>query len=158
MTMKSRSLRPEDVDKIAEANEVRQSYFFRDPDRPDSVVVKNRGRVPPEVKRAQTRLRTARWRAELDRRKAPTLHDIGMSMAVALATTSWANRISKLDYELWERTKLDLQARGFSVGEAKRALRKLRIKMLDPADREGEESESCGPPIWNPGGEADLPF
>jgi len=158
MNTKSRSLRPEDVDKIAELTEAKRSYFFRDPDRPDGRFVKVFGRVPPEVRRAQGRLRTARWRSELDRKKAPTLHDIGMSMAVALATTSWANRITKLDYELWERTKLDLQSRGFSVGEAKKTLRKLRIKMLDPADRDGEESESCGPPIWNTDGEGKLPF
>ena len=139
--MKQRQLTPEDVDRISEMNEARHGYFFRDPDRPDPKFVKSFGRVPPEVKRAQTRLRTARWRSDMDRRKAPTLRDVGMALATALATTAFRSQLTPGDLNLLQRALLDLKARGFSIDETKRTLRRLRIRMVDPADREGEELE-----------------
>jgi hypothetical protein len=113
--------------------------------------------VCQEVRRAQGRLRTARWRSELDRRKAPTVRDVGMSLAVALATTNDFGRMTKADFDLLRRAILDLVARGFSETEARSTMRKLRIKMVDPGDRAGEASESTGPAI-RLAGEAELPF
>src|SRR5260370_864504 len=82
---------------------VRQSVFYRDPDRPDSRYVKPCVRVPPEVKKAKARLRTARYRSDLDRKRRPTTHDIGMSMAVALATTSNLRGLTGAELDLFER-------------------------------------------------------
>ncbi|MBB4377323.1 hypothetical protein [Bradyrhizobium sp. SBR1B] len=79
-----------------------------------------------------------------------------MSLAVALATSSWSDRLTSLDYDLIRRALDDLKARGFSIDEARRTLRRLRIKLVDPGDRQGEESEGCGPPIWDDGRK--LPF
>lgn len=141
---------------IAELNAAQAAYFERDPDRPDSRFVKPRGRVPMDVRRAQARLRTARWRSNLDRRKAPTVDQIGMALATALATTSWSDKLTSADYDLIRRALMALEARGFSIAEAKRTLRRLRIRMVDPGDRAGEESEGCGPPIWDDG--RGLPF
>jgi len=155
--IKQRSLRPEEIDKIKQIDEGKSEYFFRDPDRPDARFVKAHGSVPPEVKRAQTRLRTARWRSELDRRKAPTLQQIGMSLAVALATTDRLAGLSDQEYGLLKRMVADLHARGFDVREALKTMRRLRNKLVDPADRNGEPTERTGMPIAIPG-EAPLPF
>lgn len=157
MAKLGRQLTPEDVDRISEMDAAKGVYFQRDPDRPDSRFVKPRGRVPLEVRRAQQRLRTARWRSERDRRKAPTTEQVGMSLAVALATTSWSDPLTKADYDLLSRALLDLQARGFSISETKKTMRRLRIRLVDPGDRQGEELEGCGPPIWQDD-ERKLPF
>ena len=151
-----RQLTPEDVDRIAALNEACGTYFQRDPDRADNVFVKSRRRQPIEVSRAKARLRTARWRSEKDRRRAPTTAEVGMSLAVALATTSWSDKLTSLDYDLLKRALADLQARGFSIDEARKTLRRLRVKLVDPGDRAGEADESCGPPIWED--ERKLPF
>lgn len=151
-----RRLTQEDVDRIGEMDSARAAYFQRDPDRPDSRFVKAPRRQPLEVRKARQRLRTARWRSEMDRRKAPTVSEVGMSLAVALATSSWSDRLTSLDYDLIRRALDDLKARGFSIDEARRTLRRLRIKLVDPGDRQGEESEGCGPPIWDDGRK--LPF
>ncbi|WP_370191558.1 hypothetical protein [Bradyrhizobium elkanii] len=79
-----------------------------------------------------------------------------MSLAVALATSSWSDRLTSLDYDLLRRALDDLQARGFSVEETKKTMRRLRLRLVDPGDRQGEESEGCGPPIWDDGRK--LPF
>ncbi|MHC2844913.1 hypothetical protein [Bradyrhizobium diazoefficiens] len=152
-----RQLTQEDVDLIHEMDEARGSYFQRDPERPDNRFVKPRRRQPIEVRKAQQRLRTARWRSEMDRRRAPTVGEVGMALAVALATTSWSDRLTSLDYDLIRRALADLEARGFSIEEAKRTLRRLRIKLVDPGDRQGEESEGCGPPVCQDD-ERRLPF
>ncbi|WP_256805750.1 hypothetical protein [Bradyrhizobium sp. Bra64] len=157
MATMRRRLTPEDVDTIAELDAAKGSYFQRDPDRADSRFVKPRRRQPVEVSRAKARLRTARWRSEMDRRKAPTVEQVGMALATALATTSWSDRLTQLDYDLLSRALDDLQARGFSITETRKTLRRLRIKLVDPADRAGEESEGCGPPIWQDDA-SKLPF
>jgi hypothetical protein len=144
---KHRQLTPEDVDRIAECDEARQAYFERLPDRPDGKFVKPHGRVAPEVRRAQGRLRTARWRSKLDRKRAPTVSQVGMALATALATLQWSTPFSKIDCELLERALADLKERGFDIDEVRKTLRRLRIKLVEPEDRQGEESESTGPAI-----------
>ncbi|QOZ78858.1 hypothetical protein XH83_27720 [Bradyrhizobium sp. CCBAU 53351] len=153
-----RQLTQADADRIAEMDEARGAYFQRDPDRPDNLFVKlRRRRQPLELKKAQQRLRTARWRSEMDRRKAPTTTDVGLALATALATSSWSDMLTPADYDLLRRALADLQARGFSIEETKKTMRRLRIRMVDPGDRQGEESEGCGPPIWQDDGRK-LPF
>lgn len=152
-----RQLTPQDVDLIHEMDAARGAYFQRDPDRPDNLFVKPRRRQQPvEVSRAQARLRTARWRSEMDRRKAPTTTEVGLALATALATSSWSDRLTALDYDLLRRALDDLKARGFSIEEAKKTLRRLRVRLVDPGDRAGEADESCGPPTWEDGRK--LPF
>jgi hypothetical protein len=150
------SLTQADVDLIHEMDEAKGVYSQRDPDRPDSRFVKPRRRQSVEVSRAKARLRTARWRSEKDRRRAPTVAEVGSALAVALATTSWSDKLTKLDYDLLTRALMDLEARGFSLDEAKKTMRRLRIRLVDPGDRAGEESEGCGAPIWDDGRQ--LPF
>jgi len=151
-----RQLTQEDVDLIHEMDEARGTYFQRDPERPDNRFVKHRRRQPVEVRRAQQRLRTARWRSEMDRRKAPTTTEVGLALATALATTSWSDRLTPADYDLIHRALDDLKARGYSIDETRKTLRRLRVRTVDPGDRAGEADESRGPPIWED--ERKLPF
>ncbi|WP_340672317.1 hypothetical protein [Bradyrhizobium ottawaense] len=94
----------------------------------------------------------------MDRRRAPTVAEVGMALATALATTNWSDTLTGADYDLLRRALDDLQARGFSIDEARRTLRRLRIKLVDPGDRQGEESRGCGPPVWQDDDERKLPF
>ena len=103
-TRSRRPLRQVDVDKIAELDAVRNAYFGRDPDRPDaSFGRRSRERVPPEVKRAKGRLRSAHWRDKLDKLRRPTVRDVGMALAHALATTSDFSKMTRADYDLLRR-------------------------------------------------------
>ncbi|CUT11483.1 hypothetical protein BF49_2563 [Bradyrhizobium sp.] len=153
-------MRAAEIDRVVAAiDETRRTENFRNPDdRPDATVFKMRGRVPPEVIRAQTRCRTAAWRVRMDRRKAPDSRELAMSLLYALITT----RLSEMtwtDKDLVARALMDLQARGYDVNEAKATLRRIRNRYVDPADRAGEPSESCAAPIrlaTEP--EDDLPF
>lgn len=155
--LKLKTLTPEAEAEVVQINEIKKTNFFRDPDRPDSRYVRSTVRVPPEVRKAKAALRTARYRSELDRAKRPTTHDVGMALAVALATTDWRSELTSLDYDLLRRALLDLQARGFSIDGAKKTMRRLRIRLIDPADRAGEPDENCGMPIPIKG-ERPLPF
>lgn len=145
--------------RIAAAiDETRQTEHWRDHDcRPDARVFRSRGRVPPEIVRAQTRLRTAAWRNQQDRRKAPDSREIGMSLLHALITSKLAD-ITRSDRDLIARMLVDLDARGYSVVEAKATLRRMRDRYVDPVDRQGEPTESM--PARQFAGEAndDLPF
>jgi hypothetical protein len=135
--------RRQDVRRTVDAiDETRRSEHFRNPDRPDAMFVRpRRGRQDPEVIKAQTRLRTAHWRNQQDRRGAPTTYQIGMSVIAALVT-SRIDDITEADRGLVGAMLTDLQARGFSIDETKAVLRKLRNRMVDPADRAGEPVES----------------
>jgi hypothetical protein len=158
---KQRQLTPKDVDRISEMDETRRALFYRDPERPDDSFFKSRGRVHVEVRRAQQRLRTSRWRSERERRKAPTVQQIGMALVEALVTSDHADLVdrSSQNFGLVKRALLNLEARGYNLDETKQALRRRRNRMVDPADRQGEASESTGAPItptaW---GESELLF
>ncbi len=148
-----------ETDRIAAAiDETRKTEHWRDHDcRPEARAFRSRGRVPPEIVRAQTRLRTAHWRNQQDRRRAPDAREIGMSMLHALIT-SRLSEITRSDKDLIARMLVDLDARGYSVVEAKATLRRMRNRYVDPGDRQGEPTESR--PALQFAGEAndDLPF
>jgi hypothetical protein len=136
--------KPSDVDRIvAKINETRQSEHWRNPDRPNSRFVKQVRRQDPKITRAKTRARTALYRNRLDQRGAPSTHQIAMALVVALVTAR-LDELTEVDRGIVGRALVDLQGRGFSVVEAKNMLRKLRNRMVDPADLEGESTESTG--------------
>lgn len=68
---------------VREIDETRRAEHFRDPYRADARFA--RRRQDPEVAKAKARLRTAAWRAALDRRKRPTASQVGVALAVAFA-------------------------------------------------------------------------
>jgi hypothetical protein len=55
--------------------------------------------------------------------------------------------VSGKDWRLVGRALADLQSRAFDLAEVKASLRRLRNRMVDPADRNGEPGESDGEPI-----------
>jgi hypothetical protein len=130
--------KPSDVDRlVAQIDETRVAEHWRNPDRPDAKFVKRRRRQDPKITRAKTRARTALYRNRLDQRGAPTTHQIGMAMVMSLVTAR-LDELTAADRGLVRRALVDLQGRGFSVVEARNMLLKLRARMVDPADGEGE--------------------
>lgn len=121
--------------------------------------VKSRGRPPSEIVKAQGRIQTAAWRNALDRRACPTTSQIGMALVMALVT-SRPDEITTADRGIVSRALVDLVARGFDLREAQAMLRRLRNRLVDPKDREGEPGESTGealaPSAWGPAGK--MPF
>jgi hypothetical protein len=117
--------------------------------------VQGRGRVPKEIVRAQTRVRTASWRVKMDSRRAPDSREIGMALVHALITTK-LTAMTWTDKDLVARMLMDLQARGYDVNEAKATLRRMRNRYVDPGDRQGEPNESCAAPLRGGGGAGPL--
>ncbi|WP_375312807.1 hypothetical protein WHZ77_05875 [Bradyrhizobium sp. A5] len=154
-------MRSDEINKIvASIDETRRTEHFRNhDDRPDARTFKPRPgrRVPKEIVRAQTRLRSAAWRVRMDSRAAPSSREIGMALVYSLIT-SRLSALTFTDEDIVGRALLDLQARGFSITEARNTLRRLRNRYVDPGDREGEPNESCGPAPRLPGEEESLPF
>ena len=131
---------------VTEIDEVTETQFWRDPYRPgDGHAVKRRSRQDPEITRAKTRMRTARYRVGLDRRAAPTTAQIGMALVVALAT-SRLEALTDGDRGLVGRALVDLQARGFSIDETREMLRRLRKRILGPQGRKQESDDGDAPP------------
>ena len=149
-----------DVDRtVARLNEALNAEHWRNPDRPDARFVKNRGRRPVEVIKAQGRIRTAAYRNNLDRRCAPTTQQIGMALVMALVTSS-LDEITVADRGLLGKALVDLNARVFDLKEARAMLLRLRNRLVDPADREGEPGDGVGealpPSAW--GDARKVPF
>jgi hypothetical protein len=92
-------------------------------------------------------MRTARYRASMDARKAPTAQQCGLALAVALETTPGLADLTVDDMLLVKRALAYLRANGFDIAEPKKTMRRLRNKIVDPMDRGGEESENTGAPI-----------
>ena len=134
-------MKPAEIARIVEQiDRTRIEEHFRLPDRPDARFVKAEGRVPPEVVRAQTRLRTAHWRTRMDSRRRPTLDQVGRALAVAFAGHPDFREIYRLEGSILDRAMVDLESRGFSPTEAQDVLRKLRRKLVEQADRSPDES------------------
>jgi hypothetical protein len=99
-----------------------------------------------EVAKAQGRIRTAAWRNALDRRACPTTNQIAMALVKALVT-SRPEEITAADRGIVGKALVDLFARGFDLKEARAMLRRLRNRLVDPKDREGEPGESTSEPL-----------
>jgi hypothetical protein len=136
--------KPSDVDRIvAQIDETRVAEHWRNSDRPNGQFVKKRRRQDPKIRRAKTRVRTAHYRNRLDQRGAPSTYQIAMALVTALVTAT-LDELTEADRGIVRRALVDLQGRGFSIIEAKDMLRRLRNRMVDPADLEGESTESTG--------------
>jgi hypothetical protein len=136
--MRPMGISPEDVDAIVSAlDDTRSTEYFRSDSRPSAEFFRPRGRQPVEITRAKTRIRTAHWRNRMDRLGRPTASQVGLAMVRALVTST-IDELTEADRGLLGRTLVDLQVRGFSIVEAKAALRKLREEMLRPDQSAGE--------------------
>jgi hypothetical protein len=139
-------LKADEVDRIvAQIDETRIAEHWRNPDRPNARFVKTVRRQDPEIRKAKGRTRMAMYRNRLDQRRAPSTQQIAMSLVVALVTAN-LEELTEVDRGIVGRALVDLQGRGFSIVEAREMLRKLRNRMVDPADREDDQTESTGGP------------
>ena len=68
---------------VAEIDAARQQYFERSPDRPQGRA-RLRIRKPAEVVKAESRLRTAAWRADLDKRGRPESNAVAVQLLICL--------------------------------------------------------------------------
>lgn len=148
-----------EIARIAAAiDETRKTEFWRDHDcRPDAKAFRSRGRVAPEIVRSQTRLRTAHWRNQMDRKGAPDSRELAMALLHALVTTK-VTEMTWTDKDLLSRALMDLQSRGYSVVEARKTFRRMRNRYVDPGDRQGEPNESGAPSKFAGEADDDLPF
>ena len=55
-----------------------------------------------------------------------------------MTVTANLDELTKMDHGIVGRALVDLQRRGFCIVEARDMLQKLRARMVDPADGEGE--------------------
>jgi hypothetical protein len=119
----------QEVDRI---NRIRESEFWRDPDRPSGKFVPARQRQNPEVRKAKARARTAAWRTRLDRLRRPEARDIGMSLVAALVTSPHLDH-AMTDGELRFVTAAlaDLHERGFDLEQVKVVMRRIRRRLVD---------------------------
>jgi hypothetical protein len=138
-----------DVDQVvARIDETRVAEHWRNPDRPDATFVKQRRRQDPKIRRAKGRARTAVWRNGLDRLRRPESRDIGMSLVVALVTSEHLLDMTQTEVRFVTAALADLKHRGFARDQTLKVLRRLRTRLVDPEDREGE---SPGEPIGRSG-------
>lgn len=107
-----------------------------------------RRKQDPDIRRAKSQARTAAWRRECDRRRRPEARDIGMAMVSALVTSpNLDHAMTSAELRFVSVALDDLVARGFDREQIKIVLRRLRVRLVDPGDRQGEVSETCGPAI-----------
>lgn len=113
------------VDQIDTA---RKAYFDRNPDRPIGRA-RARSKKPADVVKAESRLRTAAYRKQLDDRRAPEAYHVGIQFL--LSTIQVAREAGFEADELPETKKafdhaLDaLEARGFDRQEARAVFKRL---------------------------------
>jgi hypothetical protein len=137
-------LRP-DVDVIVDQiDRRRESEFWRDPDRPSREFVPVRKRQDLRIVRAKTRARTAAWRNNLDRMRRPEIRDAGMALVTALVTSQNLLDMTKPEIRFVTVALADLESRGFDRAQTLKVLRRLRNRLVEPGDRQGEESETAG--------------
>jgi hypothetical protein len=67
-------------------------------------------------------------------------------LCVALVTSN-LNELTDCERSLIGRMLDDLRLRGFDLKESLQTLRRLRNRMMDPMDRQGEPTETTRPPI-----------
>jgi hypothetical protein len=141
--------KPSDLDRIvAQIDEARQAEHWRNPDRPNGQFVKRRRRQDPKIRRAKGRVRTAVWRNGLDRLGRPEARDIGMAMVAALVTSENLLDMTQAELRFVTAALANLENRGFARDQILQVLRRLRTRLVDPEDREGE---STGEPIGRSG-------
>ncbi|MGJ4932560.1 hypothetical protein ACQR1I_09235 [Bradyrhizobium sp. HKCCYLS2038] len=135
---RSRRLTLDDIDRIvSEIDDERRQEHSRSSDRPDSVFLRNVNRPSVDVRRAKGRLRTAAWRSRMDQARVPDTNTFGRALVYALVTSSM-DQLTELDRSIVGRALLDLRSRGYDVVAQNKALRRLRNRLVDPADRQGE--------------------
>jgi uncharacterized protein (UPF0335 family) len=120
---------------------MRESEFWRDPDRPSGKFVPARKRQDPKIRMAKARARTAAWRNRLDRLRRPEIREIGMAMVTALVTSpNLDHAMTDLELRFVDAALADLQARGFALEQVKVVLRRIRRRLVDSGELQVQDS------------------
>lgn len=70
-----------------------------------------------------------------------------MSLVTALVTSDYLLAMTDVEVRFVTAALADLEARGFDRAQVLNVLRQLRNRLVDPGDRQSEESEATAPAI-----------
>jgi hypothetical protein len=118
-------LKPATVDQIDQA---RQQYFARSPDRPQGRV-RTRSRKSEEIKKAESRLRTAAWRSQLDKLGRPESDTVAIQLLVCLIDVARESGFEVADLpetkKAFDKMFDVMTERGFQRGEIEAVIKRL---------------------------------
>lgn len=113
---------------VASIDAARKQYFTRSPDRPQGRV-RTRIRQSEEIKKAKSRLRTAAWRNDLDKRGRPESDTVALQLLVCLIDVARESGCSVEDLPetkaAFVRMFEALEQRGFKHDEVASVIKRL---------------------------------
>ena len=113
---------------VAEIDAAQQSYFTRLPDRPQGRL-RPRSKQPVEVLKAKSRLRTAAWRADLDKRGRPESATVALQLLVSLIDVAREAGFEVADLPetraAFDKMFIAMAERGFQRAECEAVVRRL---------------------------------
>ncbi len=114
---------------VAEIDAARSAYFERSPDRPQARI-RVRSRKPEEIKKAESRMRTAAWRQENDKLRRPEGFAVAMQFLVSTVSLARESGLEGLDAfrpseAAFQHALDELVARGFDRDAAKAVFKRL---------------------------------
>jgi hypothetical protein len=119
---------------VAEIDRARESYFTRSTDRPQGRI-RPRSRQSDEVKVAKSRLRTAAWRNELDKRGRPESDAVALQLLVCLIHVARDSGYEVADMpetkKAFDRMFSIMEERGFQLAEVKAVIKRLTRRAGD---------------------------
>jgi hypothetical protein len=118
---------------VAEIDAGRAAYFTRSPDRPRARLIAQ-SKKPLEIKKAESRLRTAAWRQENDKLKKPEGAAAAMQFLVSTVSLARGAGLEGLDAfrpseAAFQHALDELVARGFDREAAKSVFRRLTRRL-----------------------------
>jgi len=122
---------------VAEIDRARESYFTRSTDRPQGRI-RMRSRKPGEVKKAESRLRTAAWRDGLDKRGRPESDAVALQLLVCLIHVARDSGYAVEDLpetkRAFDRMFSIMEQRGFQRSEVAAVVKRLTRRTGDRDD------------------------
>jgi hypothetical protein len=114
---------------VADIDAAREAYFGRSPDRPQGSA-RARSRKPPEILKAESRLRTAAWRQANDKSGKPEAFVVALQFLVSTVSLAREKGLEGLDAfrsseAAFQHALDELVARGFDREAAKAVFRRL---------------------------------
>ena len=113
---------------LAEIDAARQQYFERDPHRPQGRV-RARSRKSDEIKKAETRMRTAAWRNQLDRIGRPESDTVAIQFLMCLIEVGRESGYEVEDLpetrKAFDKLFAVMAERGFQRGEVEAVIKRM---------------------------------
>jgi hypothetical protein len=113
---------------VAEIDQARAAYFERNPDRPQGRV-RARSRKPADVLKAESRMRTAAWRSQLDKLGRPESDQVALQFLVCLIDVAReaGHEVADLPEtrRAFDRMFAAMSERGFQRSEVEAVVRRM---------------------------------